>query len=60
LAVHKRIIDVGRKEIDRLNDGQIFGQLINTGVVVCTGADQKVRVVAGRKVAQNLRDALGG
>jgi hypothetical protein len=60
LAVHIRIIDVGRKEIDRLDDGQIFGQPIDAGVIVRVGADQKVRIVAGRKVAQDLRDALGG
>jgi hypothetical protein len=60
LAVDIRIVDDRRKEIDRLDDGQIFCQLIDARVVVRASADQKIRIIAGWKVAQDLRDALGG
>jgi hypothetical protein len=60
LAVHKRIVDDGRKEIDGLDDGQILGQLIDAGIIVRAGADQEIRIIAWGKVAQNLRDALRG
>jgi hypothetical protein len=60
LAIYERIVDDGRKEIDGLDDGQLLGQLINPGIVVGAGADEEIGIVAGGKVAQNLRDALGG
>jgi hypothetical protein len=60
LAVDVGIVDDRRKEVDGLDDGQLLRQLIDPGVVVGLGADQEMRIVAARKVAQNLRDALGG
>jgi hypothetical protein len=60
LAVHKWIVDDGRKEIDGLDDGQLLGQLVDAGIIVGAGADEEIGVIAGRKVAQNLRDALRG
>jgi hypothetical protein len=60
LAVHKRIVDDGRKEVDGLDDGQILGQLVDAGIIVRAGADEEIGIVAGGKVAQDLRDALRG
>jgi hypothetical protein len=60
LSVHERIVDHGREKVDGLDDSQVLGQLIDTGVIVSVGADEEVGVVVGGKVAQNLRDALRG
>ena len=60
LAVHERIVDHRRKEVDGLDEGQLLGQTIDTGVIVGVRADEEIGIVAAREVAQNLRDALRG
>jgi hypothetical protein len=47
LAIDERIIDHRRKEVDGLDDGQIIGEPIDTGIVMRLGADEKVRVFVG-------------
>lgn len=60
LAVYEGIVDDRRKKVDSLDDGQVLGQLVDTGVVVGVRADEEMGIVIARKMAQNLRYALRG
>jgi hypothetical protein len=60
LAIDKGLVDDRRKEVDGLNERNLIGEAVDARVVVRFGADEKVRVVERRQVAQDLRDPLGG
>src|SRR5581483_8760030 len=60
LAVDERVVDNGREEIDGLNDRNLLGQLVDTGVVVRVGADKEIGIADSWYATQDLRDPLGG
>ncbi len=60
LAIDERIVHHRREEVDRLNERNLVGQLVDAGVVVRFGADQQVGVIDLGDVAQNLSDLPGG
>ena len=60
LAVQVRIVHDGREKVDRLDERQLVGETVHPRVIARLGADEHVRVVTLRQVAQHLRDPLRG
>ena len=63
LSEEIRVVRDGREEIHRLHQGQIIGDLIDTGVVALIKAHQQIRVTvdldAIQQLGQNARAHLG-
>jgi hypothetical protein len=58
LPIDERIVYHWGEEIESLNERNLLGQLVDTGIVMRVGADKQVGIVLPRKVTQYLRDAL--
>ena len=48
LAVHNRIVNNRREEIDRLNQSAFAVQAVNSRIIGCVGADKEIWIVLCR------------
>ena len=59
LAEYKWVVDDGCKEINRLDQGEVVGDLIHPCVVAGFEPNEKIRISRPRKLLQEVSSKLG-